>query len=280
MERTEQIKHYLNNKHKGGENNQRGGLFEDFYAVYQIVSCLAKYKYSFEGVKFQTQLEDTFVDDLLIAHPNQNVYHQLKNTKELSWGSTDKIGNIAFDFAGQISDCKERDEDFALKLVYSLKDSNIGEHIPKAINEHSTVEYFDYEGDLNSLVLISHPLKMALKEIAPDNTPTDDLVNIAIVFLGIWKACDSKNRISLKEIVNKVKMINRINLRIFPQEAISDECKSLLDAFEGLQYHITGRMFYWNFGQMSGNCPWTEEKEAEILRVHPTDKWELMELLS
>lgn len=37
MERTDDIKKYLKNKHQGGENNQKGGLFEDFYAVYQIV---------------------------------------------------------------------------------------------------------------------------------------------------------------------------------------------------------------------------------------------------
>lgn len=77
MERTDEIKQYLRNKHQGGVRTpQKGGLFEDFYAVYQIVSCIAKYQPSFEGVEFQTQLEDTFVDDMLIAHPEQNTYHQ------------------------------------------------------------------------------------------------------------------------------------------------------------------------------------------------------------
>jgi hypothetical protein len=48
-------------------------LFEDFYTVYQIVSCIAKYKSSFDSVEFQTQLEDTFVDDMLIVHSEQNI---------------------------------------------------------------------------------------------------------------------------------------------------------------------------------------------------------------
>ena len=55
MERTDDIKLYLKNKHQGGENNQKGSLFEDFYAVYQIVSYIAKYKSSFDSVEFQTQ---------------------------------------------------------------------------------------------------------------------------------------------------------------------------------------------------------------------------------
>ena len=106
MERTDEIKKYLKNKHQGGENNQKGGLFEDFYAVYQIVSCIDRYKSSLDSVKFQTQLEDTFVDDMLIVLPEWNIYHQLKNTKVLSWGKVDKQGDIAFDFAHLIRDGK------------------------------------------------------------------------------------------------------------------------------------------------------------------------------
>lgn len=152
MERTDNIKFYLQKKHLGGINNQKGGLFEDYYAVYQIVSYIPKYKNSFDNVKFQTQLEDTFVDDMLISNSEQNIYHQLKNTQSLSWGKVDKQGDIAFDFAHQIEDCEERGEKFALKLVYSLKDSKVDEQMPKEIKEQTLTEYFDYSADLNSLI--------------------------------------------------------------------------------------------------------------------------------
>ncbi len=282
MKRTDKIKQYLKCKHQGGESNQKGGLFEDFYAVYQIVSCIAKYKSSFDSVEFQTQLEDTFVDDLLIARPEQNMYHQLKNTQSLSWGKVDKQGDIAFDFTHQIEDCKDRDEEFALKLVYSLKDSKVGKQIPEEIKEHTSTEYFDYSADLNSLVMISAPLKHALRAIAPngEKTPTDDLANIASVFLGVWKGCDSKNGISLKEIISRAQNFCHVNLNIYPDESISEECKQVLDAIDGFEYHISGRMFYWNIGRMNGNCPWPDEMENEIIRQHPTDKWELMSMLS
>ena len=214
MERTDAIKQYLKNKHQGGENNQKGGLFEDFYAVYQIVSCIAKYKSSFDRVEFQTQLEDTFVDDMLIAHPELNMYHQLKNTQSLSWGKVDNQGDIAFDFAHQMEDCKEREENFALKLVYSLKDSKVDEQIPEEIKEQTSTEYFDYSADLNSLVIVNAPLKHVLRAISPngDNTPTDDLANIASVFLGVWKGCDSKNKISLEEIIHKAERFKQVYL--------------------------------------------------------------------
>lgn len=206
MERSDDIKQYLKNKHKGGESNQKGALFEDLYAVYQIVSCIPQYKSSLDSVEFQTQLEDTFVDDLLIAYPKRNIYHQLKNTTSLSWGQVNEKGDIAFDFAHQIEECTDRNEEFALKLVYSLRNSKIGEQTPQEIKDYTSTEYFDYSADLNSLVLISTPLKDALMAITPNGrmTPTDDLANIASVFLGVWKGCDSKNRISLNEIIHRV----------------------------------------------------------------------------
>lgn len=282
MKRTDNIRQYLKNKHRGGENNEKGGLYEDFYAVYQIVSCIARYKSCLDGVEFQTQLEDTFVDDLLIVHPKQNVYHQLKNTQALGWGNVGYMGNIAFDFYCQIDDCKERNEDFALKLVYSLTDSNIGRKMPKAIEKHTTVEYFAYENDLNSLVLISHPLKEALMRISPygAKTPADELANIATVFLGIWRALGSKKRVSLQEIVSLAESVKRVNLNIYPDSEMSVECKEVLRTVEGLDYYITGRMLYWTMGRMNGCSPWSVELEKEILRIRPIDKWKLLELLS
>lgn len=282
MERTDDIKQYLRSKHQGGENNQKGALFEDFYAVYQIVSCIANYRFSLDKVEFQTQLEDTFVDDMMIAYPERNMYHQLKNTKSLSWGKVFNRGDIAFDFVHQIEDCEERNEKFALKLVYSLRNSNISEHIPEEIKEQTLTEYFDYSDDLNSLVMISTPLKCALKEITPngEETTTDDLVNIASVFLGVWKACDSKNGIFLKDIIRRVEKIKYVNLNIYQDEGMSDKCKRILDAIDGFKYHVSGRMFYWSIGRMNGSCPWPGEMENEIIRQHPTEKWELISILS
>lgn len=282
MERTDDIKKYLKNKHQGGENNQKGGLFEDFYAVYQIVSCIDRYKSSLDSVKFQTQLEDTFVDDMLIVLPEWNIYHQLKNTKVLSWGKVDKQGGIAYDFAHQIEDCEDRNEKFVLKLVYSLKDSKVGEQIPEEIKNYTSTECFDYAADVNSLVMISESFKHILKAITPNgkDIQTDDLVNIASVFLGVWKGCDSKNGILLSDIIHRAKNFKYVNLNVYSDEDISNECKQVLDAIQGLEYHVSGRMLYWNIGCMNGSCPWPYDMETEIIRQHPRDKWELISMLS
>ena len=154
--RSEEDRAYLANKHKGGENNSKGGLYEDCYAVFQIVSCIAKYKSSLEGVALQTQLEDTFVDDLLIAHPDENVYHQLKNTQELTWNTKSSDRTITSDFENQIKDCQERNEQFALKLVFSAVNSKVGDKIPDSIKDYTTAEFFPYEKDLNGFLSVAH----------------------------------------------------------------------------------------------------------------------------
>lgn len=279
--RSEADKAYLANKHKGGEVNAKGGLYEDYYAVFQIVSCIAKYKAALEGVALQTQLEDTFVDDLLIAHPDKNVYHQLKNTQSLTWNMKSSDRTITSDFENQIKDCQDRDEAFALKLVYSAANSKVGKSIPESIQEYTTAEFFPYEDDLNRLILISEEFIDALRQISVNGSSAtiDDLANVAQVFLGVWRGCGSNHRVSLSEIVASAEKTRHFNLNIFADGTISAACREVLDKIEGLRYYVSGRMFYWEMGDFTGSCPWPEGKEQEIIDKRPTTRRELLVIL-
>lgn len=279
--RSEADKVYLANKHKGGVANVKGGLYEDCYAVFQIVSCIAKYKAELDGVALQTQLEDTFVDDLLIAHPDKNVYHQLKNTQNLTWNTKSSDRTIVSDFENQIKDCQDRNEAFALKLVYSAGNSKVGESIPDSIQEYTTAEYFPHEEDLNGLILISEDFIDALRQISVNGSGAtiDDLANVAQVFLGAWRACGSNHRVRLSEIVAFAEKTRHFNLNIFDDGAISEACREVLDKIDGLSYYVRGRMFYWQLGDFTGSCPWPEEKEQEIIDKRPTTRRELVAIL-
>jgi len=282
MARTEDLNNYLSAKHRGGVSNWKGGLYEDYYAVYQIVSCLAKYKHELDSVSFQAQLEDTFVDDLLISYSDVNIYHQLKNTKTVVWGSTDKKGDIAFDFARQIEECEDRDEGFALKLIYSAKGDNVADNIPEAIKTHSSAEWFPYQDDINKLMMISNELKDALRIISAEGTDsTDDvLANIAMVVWSAWKKTSATmTRVTLSSIVSVVEAEKQVNISIYPDNEISAECKLILDAIDGIKYHINGRMLYWSFGLLKGSCPWPDEMEAKIIKANPKTKLDLIALL-
>lgn len=277
--RSEADKTYLINKHKGGEANAKGALYEDCYAVFQIVSCIAKYKVALNSVALQAQIEDTFVDDLLIVHPDKNVYHQLKNTKSLTWKTKSSGRTIISDFEKQMQDCQDRDEAFALKLVYSATNSKVGERIPGSIQEFTTTEFFPYQEDLNSLILISKEFTEALKQISVYRSSMDDLANVAQVFLGVWVGCGRNHRVSLSEIVARAERTRHFNLNIFENRTISEACREVLDKIDGLRYYVRGRMFYWEIGDFSGSCPWPEEKEREIIDKRPTTRRELVAIL-
>lgn len=277
--RSEEDAKYLANKHRGGENNQKGGLYEDYYAVYQIVSCIASYKTSSDAVAFQTQLEDTYVDDLLIAHPSNNVYHQLKDTETLTW-SSGSSRTIQSDFEHQIADCKERDENFALKLVYYATGSKFSD-IPESIKDYTSVENFPHADDLNQLIFISGAFKESLKLIsAKGEASTDDeLLTLAMVFLGAWRSLNSKERLQLSSIVDLAGKAHNFNLAIYPDLKMSDECKMILDAIPGLDYRLCGRELMWTLGFLNGSCQWTETLENTIINNKPVTKREIAELL-
>jgi len=279
--RSEEEKKYLANKHKGGTANAKGALYEDYYAVYQIVACIAKYKQELDGVAFQTQLEDTFVDDLLIAHPDINVYHQLKNTQSLTWDTKSTDRTIISDFENQKMDCEGRNETFALKLVYSANNSKVGESIPHSIQAYTTTEYFPYEEDLNGLILISEEFIDVLRQISVngDSATIDELVNVAQVFFGVWRGCGSNHRVSLSDIVARAKHMKHFNLNIFADGTISKACREVLDNIEGLCYCVSGKIFYWQVGDFNGSCPWPEGKEQEIIDKRPTTRRELVAIL-
>lgn len=270
---------YLANKHKGGGNNQKGGLYEDYYAIYQIVSCIANYKTSLDVVAFQTQLEDTYVDDLLIAHPSNNVYHQLKDTEALTW-SSGSSRTIQSDFEHQIADCKERDENFALKLVFSAARSKVAD-IPESIKDYTSVENFPHADEINQLVLISEQFKDALRQISSKGnmSTVDELANIAVVFLGVWRGTNTNKRIPLSDIVTRAGNICNFNLAIYPDKVMKEECKSVLDVIDGFEYKISGRELVWSIGFMNGTCQWTESLENTIISNKPTTKREIAELL-
>lgn len=70
-----------------------------------------------DSVYFTSQLEECFVDDLLIEESNtaHRIYHQIKDVKNLSW----QTKQLKHDFERQMDISSEMGENFELKLVHS-----------------------------------------------------------------------------------------------------------------------------------------------------------------
>ena len=152
---TSEEREYLKNKHKGGLNNSKGNTYENYYATYQIANCMFRYLEKLENVHFSSQLENAFVDDLLISTPDSHkTYHQLKNVASLTW-HTGTSHTLSGDFKRQMEISSENKENFELKLIYSDQNSNITE-IPIGISQYTSVVHFPFYSTLNQLIPVSY----------------------------------------------------------------------------------------------------------------------------
>lgn len=283
MNRDEKISQYLANKHRGGQSNQKGSLYEDFFSVYQIVTCLDSCKGNTDAVSFQSQLEgDTFVDDFCVSFPDKNVYHQLKNTRSLSWGDLNQMGSLAFDFDRQVSVCINQGESFALKLVCSDHDTmlKLNSSIPHQVINHTSVEWFPYCDGLNSLVLSCADFKLSLQNLAVDEDKNNDdvLANIATLVLGVWKNSPKHTQVTLKYLLDEMMKVKSVNIKRYASAGVANECIRILDSIEGLSYRIEGCKLYWSFGFFSGSLPWSADVERTIVESKPLTKSDFINL--
>lgn len=86
---TSEEQTYLTRKHQGGKNNDKGIMYEKFYTTYCIAVLVDKYSLRLNDVRLTSQVENVFVDDLLIEEPMAGkIYHQMKNVKGLTWNDS------------------------------------------------------------------------------------------------------------------------------------------------------------------------------------------------
>lgn len=137
-----QEKKYLKNKHKGGNNNSKGNIYESFYTTYCIALFMNSHITQLDSVHFTSQLEECFVDDLLIEESNtaHRIYHQIKDVKNLSW----QTKRLQYDFERQMDISSEMGENFELKLVHS-NSSTMVTPIPEEIVPSTSVSFFPAE---------------------------------------------------------------------------------------------------------------------------------------
>ena len=81
---------YFTNKQIGGNSNQKGSRYEDFFSVMQLAQLfqLLTNDDDKDDIEIYAQAE-AFVDDLLIKFQQHNSQHhfQLKTSPTVSWGS-------------------------------------------------------------------------------------------------------------------------------------------------------------------------------------------------
>ena len=167
----------LENKHRGGLNNEKGSRYEEFYATYRIAASL--HDCAGHQILIKSQVEGAYIDDLLVETGTQHDYFQLKNVQNVKSTWTE----VREDIVSQIKLSSDNQEQFSITVVYSDPTFNVT--LSEDIALYTELEYFPYANSLFKVIKQYKPFEEVLSELCVFEDPTDnDLYGLAQYIIG------------------------------------------------------------------------------------------------
>lgn len=277
---------YIRNKHKGGEVNQKGNSYEVFFATYKMALLARKIiEQEVEDIKIFSQII-AFVDDLIIdSGIGSDLQHfQLKESKNLSWGSDSSKVKLAFDFRQQFElNMKALNRSSKMSVVVSSEDvaNKLAEDMPVHIQSYSSVVVFPYRKTIDELLRIDTNLKEAIAYLTAFDNPTQDKIEcVAKILIGAWISSDT-SQTTVRSILQTAQKCQPSFIRSLKSDdlfTLEPEFILILQSINGFTYSISKGFFHWQYsiGGMDGSYPYSLESEEfkklqkRILQIKPT----------
>lgn len=286
---------YLQNKHRGGQVNQKGNSYENFFAIYQI-ALLAKeiIVQEIEDIDIFSQIV-AFVDDLIIDRGvGLDLQHfQIKESQSLSWGTDNSDVKIAFDFRMQFQlNTNALNRSSIMSVVVSSEDvaKKLIAKMPMDIQAYSSVIFFPYQKTINELLTVNNQLREAISYLTAFENPTQDKIEcVATVLIGAWVSSDT-SQTTVCGVLEKAQNCQPSFIRSFKSDdsfALEPKVISILQSINGFTYSISRGFFHWEYPVlgMDGTYPFSLESEEFqklqnlILQISPTTFEDLENLL-
>lgn len=262
----------LENKHRGGLNNEKGARYEEFYATYRIASSLVNFAEC--NMLIKSQVEGAYIDDLMVETDTQHDYFQLKNVQNVknTWPE------ISEDILSQIKLSLDKQEQFSVSVVYS--DTTFNVTLSKDIELYTKLEYFPYANSLLEVIQQYKPFKSALADLCVLERPTDDMLyGLAKYILAEWCSINRQEGLLLATLAYQLKD-SGLNTVINSDRDISVECKEILDHIPGFSYVIKGKNIVWEIERSKNNSTeWTKELDDRIRCQMPCSAKEIFKML-
>lgn len=262
MDESERL--YLSHKHRGGESNSIGNLYEYYYAVFSILREMSK---GHGKTIVSSQVEGAYVDDLLIDDGEVKTYHQLKNQKNLSWGGM-LHKNLKYDFLMQVNLCRNRSENFFLKLVVAHDFEYIDKHLPTELKEVSGVEFYPMFQDFNRYAYYPGFADVAIQAIGCKSFELDKVENVATVLLGLWAGGQCLG-LNVGEVWTKMRRV------LFGEElfdaATADELCELLVKM-GFSVQLQYGVLDWRLNGFAGSLRLSNQKIHSLLMLNDVEE--------
>lgn len=271
-------KAYLKRKHEGGLSSKKGSTFEDFYATYRIVALMSRFGHNLKHVSFTAQVEDAFVDDLLIAYPKKRFYHQIKDVNNLSWTLGNKTHTMQEDFELQKQACEEKHAAYELRLVCSHDSVQIRD-IPDSLKSCTKLVHFESAKTLNACILSNKDFRDALSAISLEKS-WDSLSNLGTCILGYWSSGNQQN-VKLDAVYKHILSVSKgmIVLLGYPVEKLSDRCQAILSQI-GIEYSQTGNLFVWSALPFKGSIAWSRDIDDKICKQAPKTIMDFLSIIN
>ncbi len=187
----------------GGSSNQKGSLFEDYFAISKICELASDSSSDLSKILISSQ-EEGFVDDLCIRDDSflSKTNYQAKNSAGAAADWTDDITNrfmmqkhidISFhqyptSLQILLTSCKEKRNENEVKIPTDMTDYAFSEHFPYCDNNYELITRYD-------------PLRSNLQKLT-GQTRLDQLDYAFKLLLGAWKS--TVNGRSVQQILDSV----------------------------------------------------------------------------
>ncbi|NOQ14916.1 MAG: hypothetical protein GQ583_10640 [Methyloprofundus sp.] len=182
------VERYFTNKQTGGNSNQKGSRYEDFFSVMQLAQLFQLLTNDDrEDIEIYAQAE-AFVDDLLIKYQKHNTQHhfQLKTSPTVNWGNG--LKSIGDDFYKQ----KVLNDNLGIDITRTIlvcsdkeKAARLQKKVPQNIADFADIIFFPEVDTINHLLLIHDEFKVLISHICFSND-IDKLEALAKLILGHW----------------------------------------------------------------------------------------------
>lgn len=241
-------KTYLSRKQRGGEANKRGNTYENYFAVYKIISTINAEPTSLHSIYVSSQV-NSFVDDFYVHDQLSTLhsYYQLKTNATLSWGNT--FGSLFFNFKMQKKQEKYAKKKFQLNLIVS--DSQLCKSleiaIPKEIKKNTSVHFFPYFSSMTQQIAQDSLFRQELQQICAI-ADTDKIEALAKCFLGAWVAC-AQQYVSISTLINDVKNMGYSYIKSEVPLYLNPQVHEILRGIPNFTYEIKNGYFTWVYSR-------------------------------
>ena len=262
----------MENKHRGGLNNEKGSRYEEFYATYRIAASL--HNFAGHQILIKSQVAGAYIDDLLVETGTQHDYFQLKNVQNLKTIWTE----VREDIVSQIKLSLDNQEQFSISVICS--DSTFNVTLSEDIAPYTKLECFPYANSLLKVIKQYKPFEKVLSDLCVFEDPSDnDLYGLAVYIIGEWCSIDRQEGLLIGNLVEHLKA-SKLNTILDSDRDISMECKKILDLIPGFSYAIKGKNIVWEIKHSKNNSTeWTKELEDRIVRQMPNSVKDIFKML-